>query len=60
MKPVLGKYYYPHGVEYGDDEVYPAHLVKKCEEILKKVKLELDQFSIEPTNKNNFEPVNAR
>ncbi len=60
MKPALGKYYYPHGVEYGDDEVYPAHLVKKCEEILKKVKLDLDEFAIQTTNKNNIEPVKAR
>ena len=29
LKPALGKYYYPHGVEY-ENEVFPAHLVKKA------------------------------
>lgn len=45
LKPALGKYYYPHGVEY-DNEVFPAHLVKKCEETLASVKKELVQFEI--------------
>ncbi len=39
LKPALGKYYYPHGVEYDEkEEVFPAHLVKECEEILSKIK----------------------
>lgn len=44
-KPVLGKYYYPHGVEY-TDEVFPAHLVKDCEEILQNVAKDLSQYGI--------------
>lgn len=32
--PILGKYYYPHGVEYGEDENFPKALVNRCREIL--------------------------
>lgn len=42
--PLLGKHYYPHGVEYGEDENFPKSLVAKCEEILAKVKEELQPF----------------
>ncbi len=47
QKPALGKYYYPHGVEYGEDEVFPIHLVKECEGILDKVKREFALHGIE-------------
>lgn len=47
LKPALGKYYYPHGVEYGDDEVFPTHLVKKCEDILANVKKDFAALGIE-------------
>lgn len=46
MTPLLGKYYYPHGVEYGDDEVYPQTLVNQCNAILEKVKAEIEKFAI--------------
>lgn len=36
-KPVVGKHYYPHGVEYGDGEHFPSSLVKDCEATLKAV-----------------------
>ncbi|MDA7026338.1 YugN family protein [Bacillus sp. CLL-7-23] len=38
MTPLLGKYYYPHGVEYGEGEHFPAQLLQSCESVLKKVK----------------------
>lgn len=44
-KPVIGKYYYPHGVEY-DNEVFPAHLVKDCEAILSNVRKELTEYGL--------------
>ncbi|MEK4228617.1 YugN family protein [Solibacillus sp. FSL H8-0538] len=44
-KPAIGKYYYPHGVEY-DNEVFPAHLVKDCEAILSNVRKELTEYGI--------------
>lgn len=46
MTPFLGKHYYPHGVEYGADENYPASLVNQCKKILEEVKNELSKFSL--------------
>lgn len=45
LPPILGKHYYPHGVEYGEDEVFPDSLVKQCEKVLIKLKEEIDQFA---------------
>jgi hypothetical protein len=45
LVPLLGKHYYPHGVEYGEEEYFPAPLVTECEKILSLVKKELDQFN---------------
>lgn len=45
-KPVIGKHYYPHGVEYGEDEVFPASLVKDCEATLKSVKEALQNYNV--------------
>lgn len=44
-KPAIGKYYYPHGVEY-TDEVFPGHLVKECEKVLADVRKELTAYGI--------------
>ncbi|MBS4207747.1 YugN family protein [Bacillus sp. FJAT-50079] len=45
MTPLLGKHYYPHGVEYGEDEFFPEQLVKKCNQMLKKIKEETAVFA---------------
>ena len=45
LKPVIGKHYYPHGVEY-TDEVFPDHLVKECETILANLRKELTEYGI--------------
>lgn len=45
-KPVVGKYYYPHGVEYGEDENFPASLVKDCVATLKAVHAELLPYNL--------------
>lgn len=42
LKPAIGKHYYPHGVEYGEDEVFPSHLLKSCEQTLAAVKADLN------------------
>ncbi|WP_453997178.1 YugN family protein [Bacillus nitroreducens] len=42
LAPFVGKYYYPHGVEYGEDEVFPKPLVDQCNRILSNVKQQLD------------------
>jgi hypothetical protein len=44
LAPILGKHYYPHGVEYGQDEVFPDALVNECEKILKDLKESVDEF----------------
>ncbi|WAA13714.1 YugN family protein [Fervidibacillus halotolerans] len=43
--PILGKYYYPHGVEYGEDENFPKALVTRCQEILKEVYEQLEPLA---------------
>lgn len=45
LTPLLGKHYYPHGVEYGEGEHFPPQLVKQCESILAEVKAAVDQFA---------------
>jgi YugN-like family len=36
LTPLLGKYYYPHGVEYGEGENFPQSIVDKSADLLKK------------------------
>ncbi|MBS4177245.1 YugN family protein [Lederbergia citrea] len=45
MTPMLGKHYYPHGVEYGEDEYFPAHLVKQCNQIIANIHKEAEVFA---------------
>jgi hypothetical protein len=46
MTPLLGKHYYPHGVEYGEGETFPKSLVNQCEKILADIKTEIDHFAV--------------
>ncbi|MBM7692396.1 hypothetical protein JOC77_001826 [Peribacillus deserti] len=46
LTPILGKHYYPHGVEYGEGEKFPAGLVKQCEQIITSIKTEVEKFAI--------------
>ncbi|SRR5690625_991197 len=43
LTPIVGKHYYPHGVEYGEDEI-PDNIKEKCERILNNVSEALSQF----------------
>lgn len=45
MTPLLGKYYHPHGVEYGEGENFPKTLVSQCDTILSELVSELNKFS---------------
>ena len=47
LTPIIGKHYYPHGVEYGENEVFPNHLVKSCEQVLAALKKDLDAFELQ-------------
>lgn len=46
MTPLLGKHYYPHGVEYGEGETFPKSLLNQCEKILADIKTEVDHFAV--------------
>ncbi|MEH7093213.1 YugN family protein [Neobacillus vireti] len=46
LTPLLGKHYYPHGVEYGEGENFPASLVTQCKKILENVAEEISQFAL--------------
>jgi hypothetical protein len=43
--PILGKHYYPHGVEYGSTETFPKELVVQCERVLAEAKTSLEQLA---------------
>lgn len=45
-KPVIGKHYYPFGVEYGEDEHFPKSLLKDCEATLKTVAEALQKHNL--------------
>lgn len=45
-KPVIGKHYYPFGVEYGEDEHFPKSLLKDCEATLKAVREALQPYNM--------------
>lgn len=45
-KPVIGKHYYPFGVEYGEDENFPESLVNDCKATLKKVATALKEYNL--------------
>ncbi|MCY8837984.1 YugN family protein [Bacillus atrophaeus] len=37
MTPLLGKHYYPHGVEYGDAEEFPIQVVSKSKSLIQEI-----------------------
>jgi YugN-like family len=37
ISPLLGKHYYPHGVEYGEGENFPSTVVNTSKSLLKQV-----------------------
>ncbi|MEI3611009.1 YugN family protein [Pseudogracilibacillus sp. SO30301A] len=42
--PLLGKHYYPHGIEYGEDENFPKNLIERANKIVTGVNEELESF----------------
>ncbi|WP_188205684.1 YugN family protein [Alkalibacillus aidingensis] len=43
MTPLLGKHYYPHGVEYGEED-FPNNVLERTNRVLSKVESELQEF----------------
>ncbi|MBY0598447.1 YugN family protein [Bacillus bingmayongensis] len=46
LSPLLGKHYYPHGVEYGENEVFPTNVIQKSEQLLQNIEKELKEFQV--------------
>ncbi|WP_242143531.1 MULTISPECIES: YugN family protein [unclassified Bacillus cereus group] len=46
LAPLLGKHYYPHGVEYGTDETFPTNVIQKSEQLLQNIEKELKEFQM--------------
>lgn len=44
MTPLLGKHYYPHGVEYGEEENFPQNLIERAKGLVEKVGQEIEQY----------------
>jgi YugN-like family len=44
LTPLLGKHYYPHGVEYGEEENFPENLVERAKKILQSLSEELQSL----------------
>lgn len=44
LTPLLGKHYYPHGVEYGEEENFPESIVERANTLLAKVAEELQYY----------------
>ncbi|WP_223700356.1 YugN family protein [Sutcliffiella deserti] len=42
MTPLLGKHYYPHGVEYGEGENFPSNVVATSKSLLAQAKQRMD------------------
>src|SRR5690625_1704441 len=42
--PLLGKHYYPHGVEYGEDENFPKNLIERTQKILTEANNDLEHL----------------
>ncbi|GAB2543137.1 YugN family protein [Gracilibacillus alcaliphilus] len=44
LTPLLGKHYYPHGIEYGEEEDFPASTVERTEKLLQTAKSNIEPF----------------
>lgn len=44
MTPLLAKHYYPHGLEYGEEENFPQSLIERATTLVKKVQEEIEQY----------------
>ena len=44
LTPLLGKHYFPHGVEYGEDEEFPENLIERAKGLVKKANEALEAY----------------
>lgn len=45
--PLLGKHYYPHGIEYGEDENFPKNIVDRAHKLVIDANKELEAYLAE-------------
>lgn len=48
LTPIIGRYYYPHGIEYGEEEHFPEYILLKSRELLEKVNDSLKSLPTSP------------
>ncbi|MDL4841291.1 YugN family protein [Aquibacillus rhizosphaerae] len=44
LTPLIGKHYYPHGVEYGEKEEFPDSIIDRATTLLTNAKNEIDKY----------------
>src|SRR5699024_4734903 len=44
MTPLLAKHYYPHGLEYGEDENFPQSLIERATTLVQRVQQEIEAY----------------
>lgn len=42
--PLLGKHYYPHGIEYGEEENFPKNIVERAHKLVIDANKELEEY----------------
>src|SRR5690625_1762643 len=42
--PLLGKHYYPHGIEYGEEENFPKNLIERANKLVVEASQEVANF----------------
>ena len=43
--PLLGKHYYPHGIEYGEEENFPKNLIERAQKLVLAANEELESYT---------------
>ncbi|HLQ71610.1 MAG TPA: YugN family protein [Bacillota bacterium] len=44
LPPIIGKHYYPTGIEYGEEENFPENLIERANNIVAKVQEDIDTY----------------
>lgn len=52
LPPLLGKHYYPTGIEYGEDENFPESLVERAKTLLTNLSADLKTVAIKDEKEN--------
>src|SRR5690625_3240616 len=43
--PLLGKHYYPHGIEYGEEENFPKNLIERAKKLVVAANADLENHT---------------